>query len=92
MPSTPKQAEDRVTVSVELATSPHPSISFAFSLPDGWKVGSVEVQVGVNGSIGIGEEDGLGCEGEEKEKVARALERCGGDVGVWVEWLRGRMG
>ncbi|SMR41473.1 unnamed protein product [Zymoseptoria tritici ST99CH_1E4] len=94
---------DCTTVSVELATSPHPSISFAFPLHDREKTAVVEVQVGINGNLEIGgcevlakgsgdeEEGAKGSLGEEKVKAAKALERCG-DVGVWVEWLRGRMG
>ena len=96
-PTTPPARDDKLAVSVSLATSPVPTLSFVFQAAKGEDVCNVTVQVLQNGVLSLTSAEGLGGEGamegvqgEEGKKLAGALEACEGDVGVWVEWLRSR--
>ncbi|KAK3657816.1 hypothetical protein LTR56_002195 [Elasticomyces elasticus] len=88
-PATPPK-DEKLAVSVSLATTPVPTLSLVFAAATGKPVCNVAVQVLQNGVLSVlGAQhfavgDGEGIAGK---KLADALEACG-DVGVWIEWLR----
>ncbi|KAK5735209.1 hypothetical protein LTR17_008377 [Elasticomyces elasticus] len=88
-PATPPK-DEKLAISVSLATTPVPTLSFVFAAGRGKPVCNVAVQVLQNGVLSVlGAEYFAvgGGEGVAGKKLADALEACG-DVGVWIEWLR----
>ncbi|KAK0314701.1 hypothetical protein LTR01_001525 [Friedmanniomyces endolithicus] len=92
-PATPPSV-DRLSVSVSLATSPVPTLSFIFSTSMDRPVCNVTVQVLQNGIMSVIDGEGLtddagteGVDGANSKRFGEALEACG-DVGVWLERVR----
>ncbi|KAK0945193.1 hypothetical protein LTR29_003285 [Friedmanniomyces endolithicus] len=90
-PTTPPSV-DRLAVSVSLATSPVPILSFIFSTAMDRPVCNVIVQVLQNGVLSVidteGFTDDAGTEVVDdatSKRLSEALEACG-DLGVWLEW------
>lgn len=88
-----------VRICVEVSTSPEPTLSISLPLSDerqtgggAGKMGRVVLSVGRNADVrcslveGFGDDDeaGDGVKGV-RERMARALEVCDGDLGVWGE-------
>ncbi|KAK1822503.1 hypothetical protein LTR12_003066 [Friedmanniomyces endolithicus] len=95
-PTTPPSV-DRLTVSVSLATSPVPTLSFIFSTAMDRPVCNVIVQVLQNGVLSVidteGFTDDAGTEVVDdatSKRLSEALEACG-DLGVWLEWVRSQI-
>ncbi|WPH01411.1 Hypothetical protein R9X50_00425600 [Acrodontium crateriforme] len=103
-PTTPEGTDDagtEVSVSITFVTSPLPIIGIEFPGING-QVERVCVQVGINGEISIiidqsddkdqifqNENKGI-TDARVTRQMAAALELCGNDLGVWIEWLRRR--
>ncbi|KAK0338248.1 hypothetical protein LTR02_005962 [Friedmanniomyces endolithicus] len=92
-PTTPPSI-GRMAVSVSLATSPVPTLSFIFSTAMDRPVCNVTVQVLQNGVLSVLDVEGFaddagteGVDGANSKRLGEALEACG-DVGVWLEWVR----
>ncbi|KAK1818726.1 hypothetical protein LTR12_006911 [Friedmanniomyces endolithicus] len=97
LPATPPSL-DRLTVSVSLATSPIPTLSFIFSTAMDRPICNVTVQILQNGVLSVidaeaGTDDAgtEGVDGRNSKRLGEALEACG-DVGVWLEWVRNQLG
>lgn len=92
-----------VRICVEVSTSPEPTLSISLPLDErqegggGGKMGRVVLSVGRNADVRCSLVEGFGDAGDDdgdggkrvRERVARALEVCDGDLGVWGEWVRG---
>lgn len=87
------------SVEVSAATSPEPTIGLVFAGKAPGSVCSAVLQVLLNGEISVvsltsvhsdsaGSDDNIDASSALKRRAARALEMVG-DIGVWVEWLKG---
>lgn len=98
-PATPPFA-DKVPITVSIATSSIPTLSFTFPTDIDKPVASICVQVLPNAQLVVTSAEGVwadenasameSVESEELKRMAKALEVCT-DVGVWIEWLRSRV-
>ncbi|TKA63708.1 hypothetical protein B0A55_10386 [Friedmanniomyces simplex] len=95
-PATPLST-NKVAVSVSLATSPVPTLSFIFSTAMDRPICNVTVQVLQNGVLSVTDAEGLAGDDKTEEissthgkRLVEALETCG-DIGVWIEWLRSQL-
>ncbi|KAK5107722.1 hypothetical protein LTR62_000744 [Meristemomyces frigidus] len=94
-PVTPR-AEEKVAISISIATTPTPTVSLTFPSRKLETMCNVILQVQSNGIIAVVGSSKVIGDGQveshddeaAKKRLAEALERCG-DVGVWIEWLRG---
>ena len=89
-PTTPAEsAPDSLPVSLTAATPGMPTLSLNFPSASSTAVVNVTAQVLPNAELVVTGQQGL-PEELENQKIAKALGLVGGDLGVWVEWLRSR--
>lgn len=88
-PITPPETAETLSVSLSVVTSPAPSLSLVFPSRQPENLARVAVQVGQNADVAIISRQGINDDLDDRA-IIKALELCGGDLGVWVEWLRSR--
>lgn len=90
----PVQNGNNVPVNIALATAPTPTLGLIFPILDSERIANISVQILPNADFAISTHEGIlqsgtaDDQGEKTRKMARALEVCGGDLGLWIEWLR----
>lgn len=88
------QNTNSVPVNIALATAPTPTLGLIFPTLDTERIANISVQILPNADFAISTHEGILPSGpaddrsEKARKMARALEVCGGDLGLWIEWLR----
>ncbi|KAI6911125.1 hypothetical protein D0869_09489 [Hortaea werneckii] len=89
-PTTPAEpAPDTLPVSLTAATPGVPTLSLNFPSASSTAVVNVTAQILPNAELIVTGQQGL-PEALENQKIAKALGLAGGDLGVWIEWLRSR--
>lgn len=91
-------SSDSIVINIALATAPTPGLEITFPMPNGSDIANINVEVQPNADITVTDCESVLHNGESSKteetrqrehRLAKALDACG-DLGVWVEWVRGQ--
>lgn len=90
--SSPNNNHEILPISIGLSALPQSTLSVTFPQSTSMDTNTTIFQILPNASLAVTDYEGISEEDSQSEKaknLAKALEVCG-DLGVWVEWMRGR--